>query len=255
MKEKSLKLLNAIVFVLTFFVFPAWLVGINTSRISFYCILGTIVFMIATWKFYKNDSEIENSEIILIFLRIALLLCLAGVYLPSIVINNFDDTKSMYILKRLNYAHGVYGFSGERLEYYKKLFPENLPDECDDYEYLTRGCMYDFYPVSRLMFRTDEETIEKYAEYYAGFCERKYNGALYDDIDDISIEEELEKTEVALDGFLSRSGLVDRWGVGEDKWFEKFKNADIYSIDGIFRECVLLDKDSGYVVITIDEPK
>ena len=255
MKEKSLKLLNAIVFVLTFFVFPAWYIGINTSKISFYCILGTIVFMIATWKFYKNDSEIENSEIILIFLRIALLLCLAGVYLPSIVINNFDDTKSMYILKRLNYAHGVYGFSGERLEHYKKLFPEKLPDECDEYEYLTQGCMYDFYPGSRLMFRTDEETIEKYAEYYAGFCERKYNGALYDDIDDISIEEELEKTEVALDGFLSRSGLVDRWGEGKDKWFEKFKNAEIYSIDGIFREGVLLDKDSGYVVITIDEPK
>ncbi|WP_294479397.1 hypothetical protein [uncultured Ruminococcus sp.] len=265
MKDNKFKILNAIVFVLTFFVFPAWLVGINTSRISFYCILGTIVFMIVTWKFYNNDSEIENSGIILIFLRIALLLCLAGVYLPSIVINNFDDTKSMYILKRLNYAHGVYGFSGERLEHYKKLFPEKLPDECDEYEYLTQGCMYDFYPGSRLMFRTDEETIEKYAEYYAGFCEKKYNGALYDDIsieeELVSIEEELEKTEAVLDSFLSRSGLDDRRNmdfnksyVEYDKWREEFENAEIYSIDGSFREGVLLDKDSGYVVITIDEP-
>ncbi|SEK95373.1 hypothetical protein SAMN05216469_108108 [Ruminococcus albus] len=251
MEKYGFKILNVIIFLLTFFVFPAWYICINTSRISFYCILGTIVFMIATWKVYDDVYDIKYGSIILNCFRVALILCVAGLYLPSMVISHFDHTKCMYDLKWLNYAHGVYGFSGERLEHYKRLFPKKLPDECDDYEYLTQGYIYDRYPGSRLMFRTDEETIDMYEEYYAGFCERKYNGAL---CDDISMEEEFEETEFRLDGFLSNSGLVDRWGEGEDKWREEFENAVIYST-GYFREEVLLDKDSGYVVITIDEPK
>ena len=267
MENKVFKALNTIILLVLIFVFPVWLICLNTSNISFYCILGSMVCMIATKKIYKKVSYIKNGRRILIGLRIALILCIAGLFLPSIVIDNFDDTKYMYSLKRLNYSHGLYGFNGERLEHYKRLFPEKLPDKCYDYEYLTQGYIYDRYPGSRLMFRTDEETIEMYAEYYAGFCERKYNGALYDDIDDISIEEELvsieeelEKTEAALDSFLSRSGLDDRWNmdfnksyVEYDKWREEFENAVIYSA-GAFREEVLLDKDSGYVVITMDEP-
>ena len=260
MENKVFKALNTIILLVLIFVFPVWLICINTSTISFYFILGAFVVIIATKIVYKNVSRIKNGMIILNSLRVALILCIAGLYLPSIVICNFDHTKCMYNLKWLNYAHGLYGFRGERLEYYKKLFPERLPDECEDYEYLTTGWLNHGFPGSRLMFRTDEETIEMYAEYYAGFCERKYNGALYDDIDDISIEEELEKTEAALDSFLSRSGLDDRRNmdfnkpyVEYDKWREEFENAVIYSA-GAFREEVLLDKDSGYVVITMDEP-
>ena len=152
----------------------------------------------------------------------------------------------MYDLKWLNYAHGLYGFSGERLEYYKKLFPEKLPDECEDYEYLTTGWLNHRFPGSRLMFRTDEETIERYAEYYTGFCDKKYYYGIYDEI---SIEDyESENTIDELERFMY-------WAKLDDKWREEFENAEIYSIGSHIREGVLLDKDSGYVVITIDEPK
>jgi len=237
MKKSGFKTLNTMIFLLTVWPCPAWFISMNTSGISFYCILGSIVFMIATAKIYKNVSRIENGRIILNCFRTALIFCIAGLYLPSLVISDFDDTKCMYSLKRLNYAHGLYGFSGERLEHYKKLFPEKLPDVCDDYEYLTEGLLHDRFPGSRLIFRTDEETIERYAEYYAGFCDK------------ISVEDdESEKTPNELELFMYRAGL-------DDKWREEFENAEIYSMSGRFREGVLLDKDSGYVVASIDEPK
>ncbi len=237
MEKSGLKKLNTMIFLLTVWPCPAWFISMNTSGISFYCILGSIVFMIATAKIYKNVSRIENGRIILNCFRTALIFCIAGLYLPSLVISDFDDTKCMYSLKRLNYAHGLYGFSGERLEHYKKLFPEKLPDVCDDYEYLTEGLLHDRFPGSRLIFRTDEETIERYAEYYAGFCDK------------ISVEDdESEKTQNELELFMYRAGLDDRWR-------EEFENAEIYSMSGRFREGVLLDKDSGYVVASIDEPK
>ena len=209
MEKSGLKKLNTMIFMLTVWPCPAWFISMNTSGISFYCILGSIVFMIATAKIYKNVSRIENGRIILNCFRTALIFCIAGLYLPSLVISDFDDTKCMYSLKRLNYAHGLYGFSGERLEHYKKLFPEKLPDVCDDYEYLTEGLLHDRFPGSRLIFRTDEETIERYAEYYAGFCDK------------ISVEDyESEKTQNELELFMYRAGL-------DDKWREEFENAEI----------------------------
>lgn len=225
--------LNVIIILLTFFVFPALGYCIYTLGISSYCFLGTIVFMIATGVVYKKGHIIKHGRKILHYLRIALLLCVAGLYLPTIVLDNFSGTKSMYYIKKLDYIHGVYGLKGEDVEFYKKLLPEKLPEECEDYSYITGGRLYSHHALSCLIFRTDDETIDSYAEYYGSLC------------DEIRVKDDYEGEELGwFDRFLNHADIYD----GRR---EEFDDAEIYWTNGPSSKGVgvLLDRDSGYVVI------
>ncbi|WP_024856341.1 hypothetical protein [Ruminococcus albus] len=135
----------------------------------------------------------------------------------------------MYSIKRLDYAHGVYG---KNAEYYKNLLPERLPDECEDYSFITRGCMIaqDYHASSCLSFRTDERTIDSYAKYYGGICDER------------RVKDESENEIKGIDWF------CDNARIDESKR-DEFENAELYWINGNFPNGALLDKDSGYVVI------
>ncbi len=229
MKESRLKKLNKLILVLHI-VFPLWFyMSVYTIGISFYSLLGSIVCMIVTKIVYQKARYINNGTKIINALRAGLLLCLAGIYLPSLVLLNFKNTKSMYSIKRLDYAHGVYG---KNAEYYKNLLPERLPDECEDYSFITRGCMIaqDYHASSCLSFRTDERTIDSYAKYYGGICDER------------RVKDESENEIKGIDWF------CDNARIDESKR-DEFENAELYWINGNFPNGALLDKDSGYVVI------
>ncbi|WP_139199792.1 hypothetical protein [Ruminococcus albus] len=137
----------------------------------------------------------------------------------------------MYNIKRLDYTYGVFG---KNAEYYKKLLPEKLPDKCEDYSFVTKGSILaqDYHASSCLMFRTDEETIKYYAEYYSLLC------------DEIRVENDDSEEKIkGLDSFLKQARISDESRRGE------FDNAELYWIDGHFPKGALLDRDSGYVVI------
>ncbi len=230
MKKSTLKKLNIIIFLHNY-VFPVWILcSLMTIGISQYCFLGTLVFMIATGVTYKKVDRIKNGRKILRYFRIALFLCISGLILPAIVLLSFDHTKCMYKIKRLDYTYGVFG---KNAEYYKKLLPEKLPDECEEYSFITKGCMIaqDYHPSSCLMFCTDVETIEDYAEYYGRIC------------DEIRVKDDERENEIKGIDWFCDNARIDESGRGE------FKNAELYWINGNFPKGALLDKDSGYVVI------
>lgn len=180
---------------------------------------------------YEKVDRIKNGRKILRYFRIALFLCISGLILPAIVLLSFDHTKCMYNIKRLDYTYGVFG---KNAEYYKKLLPEKLPDKCEDYSFVTKGSILaqDYHASSCLMFRTDEETIKYYAEYYSLLC------------DEIRVENDDSEEKIkGLDSFLKQARISDESRRGE------FDNAELYWIDGHFPKGALLDRDSGYVVI------
>ncbi|WP_207646959.1 hypothetical protein [Ruminococcus albus] len=135
----------------------------------------------------------------------------------------------MYNIKRLDYTYGVFG---KNAEYYKKLLPEKLPDECEDYSFVTKGSILaqDYHASSCLMFRTDEETIKDYAEYYSSLS------------DEVIVKKEDETEDYSFYSFLDKAKI-------DDSLLGEFDNAKIYRINGNDPEGALLDRDSGYVVI------
>ncbi|WP_074960686.1 hypothetical protein [Ruminococcus albus] len=153
--------------------------------------------------------------------------------MPSIVLFSFDETKSMYNIKRLDYIHGEYGIDGKNAEFYKKLIPEKLPCECEDYSYITEGHFLSHHAFSCLIFRTDDETIDSYAEYYGSLC------------DEVRVKKDYEGEKLGwFDRFLNHADIYDSRR-------EEFDDAEIYWTNGPSSKGVgvLLDRDSGYVVI------
>ena len=186
--------------------------------------------MIATKIVYPRVRCIGNERMIMNTLMAGLLLCFAGIYLPSIVLWNFNDSKIMYNIKRSDYVYGVYGFRNEKVKRCKKVLPERLPEKCEDYSFMTGGAL-SYYQPSCLIFRTDDETIESYAEYYGVLCDEF-------EVRDIDKQRQTEW----LNSFFKRSRI-------EENRREEFRDAEVYRIDTGIPRGVLLDRDSGYVVI------
>ena len=233
MEKSGFKTLNTIIFLLSYFVFPLWLICfVSTFWVSIVPFIGVVRCMCVIGKTYRNISRVENGRKKLIKLNAVLILWIAVLHLPGLVLFYFNDTKCMYRIKRLDYIHGVYGYYGKNVGMNRNLLPEKLPDECENYSYFTSGVLTPYHAPSCLIFRTDEGTIERYAEYYSFLC---------DEIRVIN-NDSGEKTE-KFDKFFKQAGISD------ESRQEEFGNAVLYWIDGHFPKGAMIDKDSGYVVI------
>ena len=232
-KKSRLYKLNILILI-THWLYPMWgYCALNTSGISFFPFLGAIVCMIATGIVYRRVSRIKNGKNIMNALRAVLFLCIALIYVPTFVLWGVNEFKIMYNIKRYDYIHGVFGFRNQTVKRCKKVLPERLPEKCEDYSFVTRGALDDMYyrHHSCLIFRTDDETIESYAEYYRDLC---------DEFESKHIDQKRQKE--WLKSFFKRSRI-------DENRREEFKDAEVYTIDTKIPRGVLLDKDSGYVVI------
>ncbi|WP_139199794.1 hypothetical protein [Ruminococcus albus] len=186
-------------------------------------------------KMYRNISSVENGKKKLIKLNVCLLLWIAVLHIPGMVLFYFNDTKSMYNIKKADYVYGVQGINEKNKKITKKLLPEKLPEKCENYSYMTEGVLTPYHATSCLVFRTDDETIEDYAEHYGVLC------------DEVRVKnEDNGEKKTVFDEFLHKAEIMSDL---DESRLAEFDNAEFYRIDGHFPIGVLIDRDSGYVVI------
>ena len=234
MRDSILKKLNILIAVLHILLFPIWVfVWMLTSWTSDKFLMASLLCAMLLGIVYKKVRDKKHGMKVIHVLRAVLVVCIAGFYLPAIMLLNFRYTKAVYNIKRLNYAYSVFG---KNADYYLRLLPEKLPDSCEDYSFITKGRIIapDYHPSSCLIFRTDEETIDSYAQYYSAMCS------------EISEKDEESGESVNKIGLICQNAGID------ESRSREFDDAELYFVDENFStypKGALLDRDSGYVVI------
>ncbi len=106
------------------------------------------------YRIYRKNGRFRKSVIILRVVSVTVLILMI---LAPVTLMNFKNTKFIYPVKRFCYGYGVYS---ERLN--NDILPSFLPKKCDDYMFITQGCMIaqDYHPSAYLAFHTDSETLK-----------------------------------------------------------------------------------------------
>ena len=161
------RIINRIVIII---LLPLWsmavIVGPETMFVSFFV---TLAFWFALCV---ANLLLRNHKKALYICRVVTVLVVAGGFLPFILLMGFDNSKTVYRIKKANYIYGVKNSS----ESYMTFLPEKLPENCDDYHFVTIGALPipDHISKSYLMFTTDTDTIDAYREHYRELgCERR----------------------------------------------------------------------------------
>ena len=153
-----------ILFLLSNIIFPGWslifliipclTVGIGV-QFGFAAFIA-FVFSKAFHKKYKNTGKYKNHFIVS---TISSIYCVVIVYISPFICLNFENTKSMYPIKKLVYGMGV---SSDNSRYY----PSYLPEKCEDYYFITENTIQraSYNECSYLSFYTDKDSITELEE-------------------------------------------------------------------------------------------
>lgn len=226
--------INSLIFCLLLFggmIFLGYTYGITSALFD----IGLPV-NIALGLLYKLHIKYGHFRKIVIVLRIiAIIICMLSILAP-IILMSFRHTEFMYPIKRFCYGYGVYS---ERFN--NDILPENLPEKCDDYLFITRGSMVaqDYHADAYLIFHTDKKTLQEYdnhfkyvddAERYIAHMPDKEE---YDDYLWLECPEEFPKY------------VFQRL---EPEHIHNFEKAVIYTIPSYYSKGCMLDYDSGLAV-------
>ena len=156
--------------IIAIVLFPFWsmafIVVPGTSFISFCISLGFWFALCIVNLLLRNHKKA------LYICRAVTALVVAGGFLPFILLMGFENSKMLYTVKKANYIYGVKSNN----ESYRTFLPEMLPENCDDYHFVTIGVLPipDHISKSYLMFTTDADTIDACREHYRELgCERR----------------------------------------------------------------------------------
>jgi hypothetical protein len=150
---------------------------LNSVLIAAFFLGGGIIFLLATvgitemlflpffivnaalgilYGIYRKNGAMKVPVIICRVLAIVMVIVLFG---SPIIGANFKDNKVMYPVKRAIFGYGVR--AGDD---WKKVLPDKLPAECDEYFFRTELCMLaqDYHPYAYLVFRCDEKYFREY---------------------------------------------------------------------------------------------
>ena len=229
-KKTPLQRANRIILILHI-VFPVWLFALMyTSAISGYLFFIAFTAALLLGGIYSIVSKLQKGKIVLYIARVITILCIAAFYTPMILLVTFSHTKSLYEIKRLDYAYGVFGSNAD---YYKQLLPEKLTSVCEDYSFRTQGSMIaqDYHPSSYLMFHTDAATMDLYADYYKGLdCDVRIN------------DEDNDKAKSDIEWFCSQMRL-------RESFHDNLDHAELYWFSGTYPKAVLLNRETGLVAV------
>ena len=240
-KKFPWRIINRIIAIVLFpFWSMAFIVVPGTSFISFCISLGFWFALCIVNLLLRNHKKA------LYICRAVTVLAVAGGFLPFILLMKFENSKMLYTVKKANYIYGVM----DNDESYISFLPEKLPEICDDYTFVTIGCLPipDHVSKSYLKFTTDTDTINNLRDYYTDLgCERR-------DIDsDPDKEHSLSdypdvKEEDFYYWFCSRAYLDE--SIQNDFEHNELyvKKEDEYEK---YSKAVLLNRDKGLVVILV----
>lgn len=110
---------------------------------------------------YQRYIRIGQGKNLLYAMRAIIVILLAVMLVAPYVIINFDHQKSAYQWKKLAFTYGV----GNK-ENCQQLLPDKMPDECENYLFITQGqaIAQDYRPSLYLAFHTDEATLREYEQ-------------------------------------------------------------------------------------------
>lgn len=163
--------INAIILILSILL-PFWIFAwMACYAIAGKCLLAALISNILLVIVYKFGA----GKKILIPCRALAVVCTLSVYLPTILLSGFSQTKIFYPIKKYLYTQGVYsGYSDD-------LLPEKLPSTCEDYLFITQegAVAQDYHASSYLVFHTDTETLKAYETKVRGLgsmqCSENYH--------------------------------------------------------------------------------
>ncbi len=229
----------------------------NNVLIGFFLFLGTIfwvyangitskLFTIGFWvnfvlamiySTYKKDGCFRKSVIIL---RVVAITILVLMILAPVTLMNFKNTKFIYPLKRFCYGYGVYSD-----HFNNDILPYSLPKKCDDYMFITQGCMVaqDYHASAYLAFHTDSETLKKYENHFDSLNDAERQTEYIYNHEEKQFP---EKYEIILKcpEELPRH-VFDRF---QPEHIHDFEKAIIYTVPSYYDKGCMLDYDSGLAV-------
>jgi len=150
---------SAIAFLTLPFCFFSTMLMPSINTALFFVLVITWLILHFFTDFYEKKGK--GRKAVRIF-RILVLVCTVVYFIPNVLLTGFTQTEIFYPVKRYLYTHGVYSTA----EFYDKILPEQLPDSCADYKFVTQGCMIaqDYHPSSYLIFHADESVLRSYAQ-------------------------------------------------------------------------------------------
>ena len=131
-KKFPWKMINWIIAIVLFpFWSMAFIIVSGTSFISFGIAFAFVVALVVA------NLVLRNHKKALYICRAVTALAVAGGFLPFILLMKFENSKMLYTVKKANYIYGVM----DNDESYISFLPEKLPEICDDYTFVTIGCL------------------------------------------------------------------------------------------------------------------
>ena len=240
-KKFPWKMINCITAgILLLFGNMAFIVVPGTSFISF-CISLGFWFALCIVNLLLRDHKKA-----LYICRAVTVLAVAGGFLPFILLMKFENSKMLYTVKKANYIYGVM----DNDESYISFLPEKLPEICDDYTFVTIGCLPipDHVSKSYLKFTTDTDTINNLRNYYTDLgCELRDIDADPDKEHSLSDYPDVKEEDFYY-WFCSRAYLdesIQNDFEHNELYVKKEGDKEKYS------KAVLLNPDKGLVVILV----
>lgn len=229
--EKTLHALNVLI---GFFLFIGiiWFVCTITLSITLFFIGFIVNFALAL--VYRKDGRFRKSVIIL---RVVAVTILVLIILAPVTLLNFKNTKFMYPIKCFCYSYGVYGIADN------DILPSDLPKKCDDYMFITQGCMIaqDYHASAYLAFHTDSKTLKKYENHFDSLNNAEFK---------VTHMPDKEKSMGGDDSWSKCPEELPRhvFQQLQSEHIHDFEKAIIYTVPSYYNKGCMLDYDSGLAV-------
>lgn len=245
-KKTGFALLNAVI-VAAFFlgggiIFLLATIGITDMLFLPFVIVNAALGIL--YNIYKKNGTLKVPVIVCRVLAILMLIVLFG---SPIIGVNFKDKKVMYPVKRAIFGYGV------RVgDDWKKVLPDKLPKECDEYFFRTELCMVaqDYRPYAYLVIQCDEKYFQEYIDNAENHSFTKYeNEKTFEDLlfESGFVEEDLNNRYIAdpvKEKYLNIPGHVLTW-LSDEQILELSTETEVYLLDSF--GCAF-DKKSGLMI-------
>lgn len=230
--EKTLHALNVLI---GFFLLLGIMFWVYANGITFKLFAIGFWINFALALVYRKDGRFRKSVIIL---RVVAMTILVLIILVPVTLLNFKNTKFMYSIKCFCYGYGVYSD-----HFNNDILPSFLPKKCDDYMFVTQGCMIaqDYHASAYLAFHTDSETLKKYENHF-------------DSLNDAELQvTHMPDKEKSMGGDDSWSKCPEElprhvFQQLQSEHIHDFEKAIIYTVPSYYGKGCMLDYDSGLAV-------
>lgn len=148
-----------VLFVLFFFFLGGCFLLFAANGITGILLLPFLAANFFLVSLFRKNRKDGTFRVPLIIVRIITILFAVIIFVSPIIGVSFKNNKLFYPVKRAVFGYGVRSDSE-----WKKILPQHLPDNCDEYFFRTEMSVpaQDYHPYAYLVMRCDKEQIKEY---------------------------------------------------------------------------------------------